>query len=83
MPTLKQVIKKANDLGYTGKDIYVPSVKYPHLHINKDFVTYSTAKTSHKYLIQGSVERKADAKSVKDSHPNAHVKQIIQYIIDN
>jgi hypothetical protein len=83
MVSTKDLIKEAKALRYSGSDIYVPNVKYPHLHINKDFVTYSTAANSHKYLIQGSTVRKNDAKSVLPSATNPHMKQLIQYIIDN
>jgi hypothetical protein len=81
---LKDVIKEAKRLGYSGSDIYVPNTNYPHLHINKDFVTYSTAKNSHKYLIQGATVRKADAQSVLPAAGrNAHMKAIVEYIIKN
>jgi hypothetical protein len=85
VPTIKDVVKQAKALGYKGTDIYVPVAgNYPHLHIAKDHVTYSTTASSHKALIKGSLVREADAKSVLEgSKRNPHLHQLVQYIVDN
>ncbi len=85
MPTIKDVIKEAKKLGYSGTDIYVPKAgTYPHLHIAKDHVTYSTTASSHKALIKGSLVREADAKSVLPAAAKyPHLKQLVEYIVEN
>ena len=85
MPTIKDVIKQAKGLGYSGTDIYVPKAEpYPHLHIAKDHVTYSTTAGSHKALIKGSKVREADAKSVLDGAKRyPHLHQLVEYIVEN
>jgi len=47
--------KHAGHIDGSGSDVFVPQRNiYPHLHVKKDFVVYSTSSTNHKDLVRGS-----------------------------
>jgi hypothetical protein len=79
----KDVLKKAKELGWSGSDIFIPTTKYPHVHVHKDFCVFSTSSSSHKDLARGSKLYKSNAQSVLDDIRDTDAKAVIQYVIDN
>lgn len=89
MSDAKTVMKwvKSNDF-FEGNvvedngDVFVPyKNNYPHIHINKDFVTYSKSSSNHAYLIQGDQAYKERTETAKQDCGNADIMQICSYIL--
>lgn len=49
---LRKYCKNADGVVQDGEK-FVPGLKYPHLHCNKDFLTYSVTGNNHDNLIKG------------------------------
>jgi hypothetical protein len=78
-----------NDYFAGGRDIadsdnlFVSSRnKYPHIHIGRDFITYSKGADNHMYLIEkGGVVRKPRIDTaVQDAPKDAHIMQLLRYM---
>ena len=88
MPSAPEVLKevKRSHAGHydgSGSDMYVPKRNiYPHLHITKDFVVYSTSASSHKDLVQGGKSYAANLSSlVAPQTPNyATLRAVLAYM---
>jgi hypothetical protein len=88
MPSAAEVLKevKKNHAGHfdgSGSDMYVPKRNiYPHLHVTKDFVVYSTSSGSHKDLVQGGKEYASNLNSlVPPTTPNyATLRAVLDYM---
>ena len=65
-----------------GGDLFVPSNnRYPHIHMHKNFVTYSKRSNNHMYLIQGDVAYKGRTETAKQDCGDAEIMQICSYIL--
>jgi hypothetical protein len=85
MATIDDLIRRAQELGYRGSDLYIPNVKYPHLRIRGKLAVFSVSSTGHKSLVDGAAKNVANARSVlpaaKQRHPDA--AKLVQFIIDH
>ncbi len=66
-----------------GNDLFVPSqVRYPHLHIGKNFITYSKTSTNHSEIVaaNGFVNEGRLITMLQDSN-SAEIKQVARYIM--
>ncbi len=65
-------------------EVFVPSTnKYPHIHIGKNFVTFSASPTNHIYLCEGDmvygnrIDNVLAGRPTRDLDP---INQVCQYI---
>jgi hypothetical protein len=65
-----------------GKDLFVPSkTRYPHIHMNKGFVTYTKNSSNHSYLLQGDSSYRGRVETAKQDCGDSEIMQICSYII--
>jgi hypothetical protein len=66
-----------------GKDVFIPSNnKYPHIHIGKDFITYSKAPSNHMYMVETGSEMVNQGRVLNafQGCKEAHIMQACRYM---
>jgi hypothetical protein len=65
-----------------GNDLFMPSEKkYPHIHIGKDFVTFSKNPSNHIYLIEkGGLVMKNRIIDQSAGTSDFDIKQLLRYM---
>lgn len=64
-----------------GREVFVPSTKYPHIHIGADYIVFSKSKTNHSYLIEtGGIIRQGRIATALMDVADLNMKQLLRYM---
>jgi len=67
----------------TGTHIYIPSVKYPHLHVHKNFIVYSTSGNSHQPLFTGDEKYSENISACLAAESDDEAKILVLKYLEN
>ncbi|MCG8653265.1 MAG: hypothetical protein MI861_25725, partial [Pirellulales bacterium] len=64
-----------------GSNVYVEKLAYPHIHIAKDFVTYSKNANNHTNLIQGQQVWTSRIQTAYQDCHNEAMRTVCRYML--
>jgi len=74
----------ANNIEKNGVDVFVPAANiYPHIHMGKNFITYSKSSSNHSELCRGDQVFKERINTAQQDTKNPYIDQVCRYMITN